>query len=89
LQAGADVLEENAKAIDAGYKPQLALQDTYSRSHYDDLKNAGFNAEDLLLEGQNEVMLTVNMRLFDRGKMKKEARSAALSKNGAGGRTFP
>lgn len=80
LQAGADALQENAKAIDARYKPQLALQDTYSRSHYDDLKNAGFSAEDLLLEGQNEVMLTVNMRLFDRGKMKKEREALLYQK---------
>lgn len=81
LQAGADALQENAKAIDAGYKPQLALQDTYSRSHYDDLANSGgFSTEGLLLDHQNKVTLSVNMRLFDRGKMKKEREALLYQK---------
>ncbi|MDQ1326276.1 MAG: outer membrane protein [Campylobacterota bacterium] len=81
LQANANALEENANAIDAGYKPQVVFQDTYTKSHYDDLVNSGgFSTEGLLLDHQNKVTLSVNMRLFDHGKMKKEREAAVYQK---------
>lgn len=81
LHANANALEENAKAIDAGYKPQVILEDTYSKSHYDDLVNSGgFSTEGLLLDHQNKVTLSVNMRLFDHGKMKKEREAVIYQK---------
>ena len=36
LQAQANAVGENANAIDAGYKPQVNLSDTYHKSHFDD-----------------------------------------------------
>jgi len=74
LQANANAVGENANAIDAGYKPQVNLSDTYHKSHFDDtVTMAGFDGDGLLLDHQNELMISVNMRLFDNGRMSKES----------------
>ena len=36
LQANANAIGENANAINAGYKPQVNMSDTYNKSHFDD-----------------------------------------------------
>ena len=74
LQSNANAVGENANAIDAGYKPQVNLSDTYHKSHFDDtVTMTGFDGDGLLLDHQNELMISVNMRLFDNGRMSKES----------------
>jgi len=86
MQASANAIGENAKAIDAGYLPQLSLSDTYHRSHFDDQVSipAGslpaISGDAFLVDRQNEVKLSANMRLFDHGKMSKESESVKYQK---------
>ncbi|MGC9350538.1 MAG: TolC family protein [Sulfurovum sp.] len=45
LKSRANAIDENAKAVDAGYMPQITIQDTYSKSHYGDLAPSDFPGE--------------------------------------------
>jgi len=81
LQANAKVLDAKADAIDAGYRPQVQIADIYSRSHYDDVDAIpGFSGDSFLPDHQNKLILSVNMRLFDNGKMKKEQEAVQYQK---------
>jgi len=81
LQANASAIGENANAIDAGYMPQVQLSDTYHKSHFDDLLSApGMSGEGFLIDHQNKLMVSVNMRLFDKGKMSKESEAVKYQK---------
>ena len=71
LQANANAIGENANAVDAGYLPQVQLSDTYHKSHFDDLVST--SGDGFLIDHQNKLMVSVNMRLFDNGKMSKES----------------
>jgi len=74
MQSNAAAIGENATAIDAGYLPQVELSDTYHRSHYADQVNvAGFSGDGFLIDHQNKLGVSVNMRLFDKGKMDRES----------------
>ena len=74
LQAKANAIGENASAIDAGYMPQVNLSDTYHQSHFDDFVSApGIRGDEFLIEHQNQLGISVNMRLFDKGKMAKDS----------------
>lgn len=78
MQANANAIGENANAINAGYKPQVNLSDTYNKYHYDDTVSLpGF---DLLEDHQNNLTISVNMRLFDNGRMSKESESVKYQK---------
>jgi len=78
LQANASAIGENASAIDAGYMPQVNISDTYNKSHFDDM--VGVSGDEFLVDHQNEVMISVNMRLFDNGKMSKEREALKYQK---------
>jgi len=81
LQASANAIGENANAIDAGYLPQVNLSDTYHRSHFDDLVTApGINGNEFLIDHQNKLMVSVNMRVFDNGRMSKESEAVKYQK---------
>lgn len=81
LQANANAIGENANAIDAGYKPQVNLSDTYYNSNYSDTATMpGFNGDGLLIDHQNTLMVSVNMRLFDKGRMAKESEAVKYQK---------
>lgn len=81
LQANANAIGEQSNAIDAGYKPQVGISDTYNKSHFDDtVSMTGFEGDGLLLDHQNKVMISVNMRLFDNGKMAKESEAVRYQK---------
>jgi len=84
LQAKANAVGENAKAIDAGYLPQVNLSDTYHRSHFDDQVSfpamPGITGDGFLVDHQNKVGVSVNMRLFDNGKMSKESEAVKYQK---------
>jgi len=81
LQANASAIGENANAIDAGYMPQVNLSDTYHKSHFDDLVTSpGIDGSGFLIDHQNKLMVSVNMRLFDKGRMSKESESVKYQK---------
>ena len=84
LQAKANAVGENAKAIDAGYMPQVNLSDTYHRSHFDDQVSfpgaPGLTGDGFLVDHQNKVGVSVNMRLFDKGKMSRESEAVKYQK---------
>jgi outer membrane protein TolC len=81
LQANASAIGENANAIDAGYLPQVNISDTYHRSHYDDMVTVpGLSGDGFLVDRQNKLMVSVNMRLFDNGKMSKESEAVKYQK---------
>ena len=75
MQSNAAAIGENANAIDAGYLPQVELSDTYSKSHYDDqvIVPGGLSGDGFLVDHQNRLGVSVNMRLFDKGKMDRES----------------
>lgn len=81
LEANANAVGERSDAIDAGYRPQVSLSDTYNRSRFDDTVSLGeLSGDGLLLDRQNKVMVSVNMRLFDNGKMAKESEAVKYQK---------
>ncbi len=81
LEANANAIGEQSNAIDAGYKPQISISDTYNKSHFDDTVSMGdLSGDGLLLDHQNKLMISVNMRLFDNGKMAKESEAVKYQK---------
>ncbi len=81
LQAKANAVGENANALDAGYMPQVNLSDTYHKSHFDDFVAVpGLEGNEFLIDHQNKLMVSVNMRLFDKGKMEKESEAVRYQK---------
>ncbi len=79
MDSNVKALQQNANAIDAGYKPQLRVENTYNKSKYSDLADSGFGG-DILPDHQNKLQFSVNMRLFDNGKMKKEREAVQYQK---------
>lgn len=74
LQAKANAIGENANAINTAYMPQVKVSNTYHRSHFDDMFNVpGIGGDEFLIDHQNKLMLSVNMRIFDKGKIAKES----------------
>ena len=81
LQAQANAVGENANALDAGYKPQVNLSDTFHKSHFDDFVSSGLlPGNEFLIDHQNKLTVQVNMRLFDNGKMAKESEAVKYRK---------
>jgi len=81
LQSNASAIGENANALRAGYKPQLNLTNTYHQSHFDDTVNiAGMSGDGFLIDHQNKLMLSLNMRVFDKGKIFKQSESVKYKK---------
>ncbi len=81
LQAKANAVGENANALDAGYMPQVNLSDTYHQSHFDDFVPVpGLAGDEFLVDHQNTLMVSVNMRLFDKGKIAKESEAVRYQK---------
>ena len=77
LEAKANAIGENANAINAGYRPQVNVSDTYMKANYDDLASIP-NAGSFLVDHQNKLMVSVNMRLFDNGTMSKQSEAVRL-----------
>ena len=77
LQANANAVGEASHAIDAGYRPQVNLSDSYNQSHYDDTIAGG---DSFLIDNQNKLMISVNMRIFDNGKMDRESEAVKYKK---------
>ena len=85
MQAQAKAIGENAKAVDANYLPQIGVSDTYHRSNFQEIGTLppqfgpGGSAA-FLVDHQNEVKISLNMRLFDKGRMKHESEAVRLQK---------
>ena len=77
LEANAKAVGENAKAIDAANMPQVVLSDTYFRSHFGDTI---IGSDGFLVDHQNELKLSVNMRIFDGGRTSKESEAVKYQK---------
>jgi outer membrane protein TolC len=61
--------------------PQVKLSDTYNKSQFNDtVTMTDFGGDGLLLDHQNKLMISVNMRLFDNGKMAKESEAVKYQK---------
>ena len=84
LEANAKAVGENAKAIDAGNMPQVVLTDTYFQSNFSDTVSMpplpGMSGDGFLVDHQNELKLSVNMRLFDKGRISKESEAVRYQK---------
>jgi len=78
LQANANAIGENANAISAGNKPHIGLSDTYNKYRYDD--TVALSGLDILQDHQNSLNLSVNMRLFDNGRVSKESEAVKYQK---------
>ncbi len=81
LEAKAGAVGEASKAIKSAYGPHVDLSDTYHQSKFDDTVNtAGFGGDSILLDHQNELTLSVGMRLFDAGKISQESEAVRYQK---------
>ena len=81
LQAHANAIGENASAINAGYMPQVNLSDTYHKAHFDDrMIVPGLSGDGFLVDHQNKLGFSVNMRIFDNGKMAKKSEAVKYQK---------
>ncbi len=81
LEMNQKALEAKAKAIDAGYRPQVQIEDSYTQLHYSETETIpGLDGDAFFPDHQNKLMLSVNMRLFDKGKMKKEREAVQYEK---------
>ncbi|WP_295417659.1 TolC family protein [Sulfurovum sp.] len=80
LQASANAIGENANAISAGYLPQISISDTYHKSHFDDLVPMVGGGDAFLIDHQNKLGVSINMRIFDNGKMAKESEAVKYKK---------
>ncbi len=78
LEANANAVGENANAISAGNKPQINLSDTYNKYRYDD--TVSISGLDVLQDHQNNLSISVNMRLFDNGRISKESEAVKYQK---------
>ena len=81
LSVAAERTEAQAKAIEAGYKPQVRLEDTYSRSHFSKSGGMpGFDTDTFLPDHQNKLSLTAHMRIFDHGRLRHESEALRYQK---------
>jgi len=80
LQANAKAIGKNSEAIDAAYKPQVNLSDSYHKSHYDGLVSGPISGEGFLVDHQNTLSLSANMRLFDNGRIAKQSEAVKYQK---------
>jgi outer membrane protein TolC len=78
MQANANAIGENANAISAGNKPQINISDTYNKYRYDD--TVSISGLDVLQDHQNSLNISVNMRLFDNGRVSKESEAVKYQK---------
>lgn len=76
LDENSKVLKYSAKSLDATYKPKLRLENTYTFYDYDRSDASHFEG----LDKQNILMLTLSMRLFDNGTVKRQKTSLLLQR---------
>jgi outer membrane protein TolC len=84
LEARLNAVGESAHAIEAANMPQVSLSDTYFQSNFSDSPSMpalpGIGGDGFLVDHQNELKLSVNMRLFDHGRVSKESEAVRYQK---------
>jgi outer membrane protein TolC len=79
LHAHAQAMQEQANAVSSGYLPQVNVSDQLSVYNYNDTDDVP-GLTGILPDHQNRLMLSVNMRLFDKGKMRKDEEALKYQK---------
>ena len=83
LRATQGSVMKGAEIIDSYYYPQIRIDDTYSLYGYADEPNlAGFKIEQVT--HQNQLLVTLNMRLYDFGALSESKRSVVLQSDALG-----
>ena len=77
MEAKAMAIGKNAQLIRTGYSPRVTLSNTYTKSQYDDLPPSPI---DFLLDHQNRLILSANMRIFDKGKIGHDSEAVRYQK---------
>ncbi len=77
LQASSASLQYAAESISSAYYPQLRLENTYNIFDYE---RTDALLHPKVLDNQNTIMLTLNMRLFDNGAIAKQKEAVQLQK---------
>lgn len=81
MLANASAIGENANAVAANYKPQVTISDSLSKSYsHDYVTLPGLAVKGLMSDHQNKLSLSVHMRVFDNGKISKEAQAIKYNK---------
>ena len=81
LESHSGALNEQGNAIDSGYLPQIRVEDTYVKSDYNKVDTIpGFGGDGFLIDEQNRLMVSANMRIFDYGRMRKEREAVQYQK---------
>lgn len=75
LIAQKDALVSGAQSVESIYKPQIKLEDTYSIYGYD--RSDTLHPEGV--ENQNKLMLSLNLRLFDKGSVAKTKQAIIIN----------
>lgn len=76
LKANASAMGFSANVIEAEYLPQVRIEDTYSYFGYDRTDASHPKG----LDNQNNLLLTLNLKLFDMGAVSKEKESLIIQK---------
>ncbi len=83
LRATKASVMDRAKIIESYYYPQIRVEDTYSLYGYMDKPNlSGFSIKQV--SNQNQLLMTLNMRLYDFGTLSESKRSALLQADALG-----
>jgi len=81
LESHAEALREQGHAIDSGYLPQVRVEDSYSKSDFNQVDTIpGFGGDGFLIDEQNKLTISAHMRLFDNGRMRKEREAVQYQK---------
>ncbi|MEA3491007.1 MAG: TolC family protein [Campylobacterota bacterium] len=81
LNSNAAALSEQGNAIDSGYLPQIRVENTYVKSDYNRVDTIpGFGGDGFLIDEQNRLTVSANMRIFDNGRMRKEREAVQYQK---------
>ncbi len=81
LQNSALAIGEQADAVASGYLPQIGLNDTYTKSDYNKLETIpGLSGGGFLIDEQNKLAITANLRIFDGGRIKEEREALQYQK---------
>lgn len=79
MESSAKAIQESADAVGLSYMPQFHLENTYTKSKYNDRVNSAFG-DDILLDHQNILRLSLTMRLFDGAQKRREKESLQYQK---------
>ncbi len=77
LKYNKTALQNLSETIDSYYYPTIHIEDTYSAYGYKDKPSMGGQPMELL-DNQNEIMVSVGLRLFDFGTLKEQKEAIRL-----------